>query len=131
MNKFIQPIMKIVNTLILVTAILIIMLMFYIEFKLSPFPDRGSRSGTLQLHPELLKPIKSNAQFLQILLAIETFIIWLSILLNFLLKHIFQGNWSSPSLLNNRWICLLFTVVIFCLYIYTLLIMLICDSPYC
>jgi len=131
MNKSSQQIIKIFNILILATAILIIVLLVDIKFKLSSVPDWTSRSGTLQVHPELREPIKSSIQFLWFLLAIETVIIWLSILLNLFLKRISQGNWYSRSLLNNTLTGLLFTFFILCLYIYTLPIMMICDYPYC
>jgi hypothetical protein len=64
MNKSIQQIIKIFKVLILAKAILIIVLLVDIKFKLYSVPDWTSRSGTLQLHPELRKPIKSSIQFL-------------------------------------------------------------------
>lgn len=138
MNKFSQQKIKIFNTLILATAILIailiIMLRDYLTFKLSLVPDWTSRYGILQRNHELRIHIKSTNQFLQILLATETLITWLFILLNLFLKHIYQGNWSSSLILNNIcYVCfgLLFTVVIFRLFIYTCPIMMICDYPYC
>lgn len=131
MNKSNQQIIKIVNTLLLATAILIIVLIVYSKFRLDLVPDWRSRSGTLQAQPELRQHIKSIAKSLHFLLAIEAAIIWLSVLLNKFIQPISQRNWYSRLLLNDAWIGLLFTVFILCLYIYTVPIMLICDYPYC
>ena len=120
---------KVCNLLIIFTTVLIILIVFYMNWHVSSMPDRFSRTTTFQQYPELRKPIKGSAQVLFVLFIVEVFLIWLSFFINLFLKNSLR-SWPTLPLFFNIITRLFFTVIIYFLYIYTW-VSIPCEYAYC
>jgi hypothetical protein len=121
---------KISHLLVLVTAILIIAMVVYMNWLVYSVPGGFTlRCGPFQANPELRKPILAISEILFVLLKIQIVLIWLSIFIILFVNDTFESG-RVPPLFVNIFVHIFLTGIVLLLYMYTALIIP-CECCYC
>ncbi len=123
-------VIKILHLLVLITAILIIAMLAYMNWLIYSVPGGSTlRCGPFQANPELRKPIIAISEILFLLFKIQIVLIWLSLITRLFINDT-SGSGRISSVPVNIFIHLFFTGIILILYMYTALIIP-CECCYC
>lgn len=123
-------IIKVFHLLVLVTAILIIAMMVYMNWLVYSVPGGFTlRCGPFQANPELRKPIVAISENLFVLFKIQIVFIWLSLFISLFIHKTSESGRVKPLFLNV-FFYIFITVIILFLYMYTTLIIP-CECCYC